>query len=103
MISWLANICFAISFAAFSLGTFGLYRLPDPYTRIHGLGISDTLGVGFVGLGLFLLSPSWILRVKILFVLVLYWLINPTMTHLVAKAGLLHGTRPVKKTKIRKG
>ncbi len=103
MIKWLANFCFALSFISYALGTLGLYRLPDPYTRMHGLGMGDSLGMGLVGLGLILLSPSWILRLKIIFVLILFWLINPTMTHLVAKAGLLHGTKPVEDTKVRKG
>jgi len=87
----------------FSLGAFGLYKLPDPYTRMHSVGMGDTLGVGFIGLGLFLLSPSWILRVKLAVILLLFWLINPTMTHLIAKAALIHGTKPVEGTKLRKG
>lgn len=103
MIKWLANICFVLAFISYALGTLGLYRFPDPYTRMHGLGMGDSLGIGLAGLGLILLSPSWILRLKIIFVLILFWLINPTMTHLVAKAGLLHGTKPDKDTKVRKG
>ncbi|HHY09749.1 MAG TPA: hypothetical protein GX528_04195 [Firmicutes bacterium] len=103
MINWLANICFIGSLAAFALGTLGLYKFPDPYTRLHAIAISDTLGVGLIGLGLFLLSPTWALRIKLVIVLILFWLINPTMTHLVAKAGLLHGTQPVEGTRLRKG
>lgn len=103
MINVLANCCFALSFAMFSLGTYGLYRFPDPYTRIHGLGMGDTLGIGFVGLGLMILSPNWALRLKLIFVLLLYWIISPTMTHLVAKAGILHKTKPTKDTTIKKG
>lgn len=103
VIKILANICFAVSFTAFSLGTYGLYRFPDSYTRIHGLGMGDTLGIGFVGLGLMLLSPNWALRFKLLFVLLLYWIISPTTTHLVAKAGILHRTKPTEDTTIKKG
>jgi multicomponent Na+:H+ antiporter subunit G len=102
MIKWLVAICFSGSLLAFSLGTLGLYKFPDPYTRMHALGMGDTLGVGFIGLGLFLLSPNWVLRIKLVVVLILFWMINPTMTHLVAKAGLIHGTQPVGDTKLRK-
>lgn len=102
MIKWIANICFIGSFLAFGLGTFGLFRFPDPYTRMHAAGIGDTLGAGLIGLGLLLLSPNWILRIKLIVVLLLFWTINPAMSHLVAKAALIRGTRPVKGTKLRK-
>lgn len=103
MIRFLANLCFATSLGAFALGTLGLFRFPDPYTRLHGVGMGDTLGVGMAGLGLFLLSPTWALRLKLLVILLLFWTINPTMTHLVAKAGLLHGVYPVEGTRLIKG
>ena len=101
MIRWIANICFILSILAYSLGTFGLFKFPDPYTRMHAVGIGDTLGAGLIGLGLFLLSPSWIIRIKLIVIFILFWTINPTMTHLVAKAGLLHGTKAVKGTEFR--
>ena len=100
MIKGIATICFIGSFVAFGLGTLGLFRFPDPYTRMHGVGIGDTLGVGLMGIGLLLLSPSWILRAKLLAILLLFWIINPTMTHLIAKASVIHGTKPADKTII---
>lgn len=103
MIKVISMICFIGSLLAFGLGTLGLFRFPDPYTRMHGVGIGDTLGVGLVGIGLLLLSPSWILRIKLILVLLLFWIINPTMTHLIAKAALIHGTKPAKDTMVRKG
>ena len=102
MINLVAITCFIGSFLAFGLGVLGLFRFPDPYTRMHGVGIGDTLGVGFIGIGLLLLSPDWILRIKLIIVLLLFWVINPTMTHLVAKAAVIHGTKPVEKTVIGK-
>jgi multicomponent Na+:H+ antiporter subunit G len=103
MIKWIAGLCFMGSLLAFGLGTLGLFRFPDPYTRMHAVGMGDTLGVGLAGLGLFLLSPNWILRIKLVFILLLFWLINPTMTHLVAKASLIQGIKPVANTRLRKG
>ena len=103
MIKIIAYICFVGSFLAFGLGTLGLFKFPDSYTRMHAMGMSDSLGVGLVGFGLILLSPDWILRIKLIIVLFLFWLINPTMTHMIAKAGLIHGVKPVKDTKLKKG
>jgi len=102
MIKLIATICFILSLLAFGLGALGLFRFPDPYTRMHAVGIGDTLGAGFMGIGLFLLSPNWFLRVKLIFVLLLFWIINPTMTHLIAKAAVIHGTKLAKATKLRK-
>lgn len=102
MIKAMAMVCFIGSFLAFSLGTLGLFKFPDAYTRMHGVGIGDTLGVGFMGIGLLLLSPNWMLRIKLIVILVLFWIINPTMTHLIAKAAVMHGTQPTKTTRIGK-
>lgn len=102
MIKVIASICFMGSLVAFGLGTLGLFRFPDPYTRMHSVGIGDTLGVGLTGVGLLLLSPNWILRVKLIIILILFWIINPTMTHLIAKAAVMHGTKPAKATMMRK-
>ena len=103
MINWIVYICFIGSFLAFGLGTLGLFRFPDPYTRMHAVGMSDTLGVGLLGFGLFLLSPNCMIRLKLVVILFLFWTINPTMTHLVAKASLIHGIKPVADTRLRKG
>lgn len=98
MIKVIAMIFFIGSFLAFALGILGLFRFPDPYTRIHGLGIGDTLGVGLMGIGLLLLSPSWILRLKLIIILLLFWIISPTMTHMIAKAAVMYGALPAEAT-----
>ncbi|MGI6537564.1 MAG: monovalent cation/H(+) antiporter subunit G [Caldicoprobacterales bacterium] len=102
MIKIIAYLCFLGSFIAFGLGTLGLFRLPDAYSRMHAAGIGDTLGIGLLGLGAILLGPSWILRLKILIILFLFWIVNPTMTHLIAKAALIRGTQPTEETKLRR-
>lgn len=96
MINWIAYTCFIGAFLSFTLGTLGLFRFPDPYTRMHAISVSDTLGMGLIVLGIFILSPTWILRIKLAVVLLLFWILNPTMSHLVAKAGIIHGVKPVK-------
>src|SRR5690606_36401798 len=102
MIKWIAYACFLGSFLAFGLGTLGLFRFPDSYTRMHAVGMGDTLGVGLAVLGLLFLSSGWSVRIKLIVIMLLFWLINTTMTHLVAKAGLIHGVQPTIETKLRK-
>ena len=68
MIKIIAMMFFIGSLLAFALGVLGLFRFPDPYTRMHGIGIGDTLGVGLMGIGLLLISPNWILRLKLVII-----------------------------------
>ena len=61
------------------------------------------LGCGFGGTGAPLAQPHLGFAHQVAVILLLFWTINPTMTHLVAKAGLIHGVRPVEGTKVIKG
>lgn len=102
MIAVISDVILYISLVFFVLGIYGLFKMPDAYTRMHALGMCDSLGVGLIGLALFLKSHSWILRVKLVIALLLFWGINTTMTHLTAKTGMLYGPRPSKETKTEK-
>jgi len=70
----------------FAVGTIGLLRMPDVYTRMHASTKCDTLGISLVMLGLILLNGISIFSLK-LFVLVLFiWVTNPTAAHAIALA-----------------
>lgn len=101
MIKVIATICFIGSVIAFAIGTLGFYKFPDPYTKIHAVSVGDTIGVALAGAGVFLLSPDWILRIKLTVLLILFWIVNPVMSHMIAKAGVIHGISPARGTKFR--
>ncbi len=48
VLSW---ICLVLGCALCLIGGLGLLRLPDFYSRLHGGGMTDTLGAGLVLLG----------------------------------------------------
>ena len=97
------------------VGGIGLLRLPDFFSRLHGAGITDTMGAGLVIVGLATYNQGHVLvgyfgdggpddallsgtliTVKLIMILVLLWLTSPTSTHAIAKAALLHGLeRPI--------
>lgn len=82
--------------AAFCLiGGIGLHRLPDFYSRMHGAGITDTMGAGLVILGLLLQAGWTLVAIKLLFILGILWLTSPTSTHAIAKAARASGLEPV--------
>lgn len=70
------------------VGSLGLIRLPDFYTRNHAASITDTLGAGLFVAGLVLQSPNLLVAIKLLLILVFIVISSPTATHALAKAAL---------------
>ncbi len=76
-------------------GGVGLLRLPDFFSRVHAVGLTETLAAPLLLVGL-ALQMGWSLDLfKILMVVILVLVTNPTATHAMAKAAL-HGGHPPK-------
>lgn len=69
----------------------GLIRLPDFYSRNHGVGKSETLGAMLLLCGLAIYNGFEINTLKILGILLFIALANPTATHIVARAAYRNG------------
>jgi len=82
------------------VGTIGLLRLPDIYTRMHATGKCDTLGAGLTLLALILLAPTPQTALKVALVAVLILIINPTTAHVVANAAYRYGGHEMPGTKV---
>ena len=76
------------------VGSVGLVRMPDFFTRIHAASITDTLGAGLVILGLLLQSTGALGAFKLVLILAFLVITGPTATHALAKAALHGGLRP---------
>ncbi len=76
-------------------GTLGVLRLPDFYTRLHAAGMTDTLGVELILLGLIVQSGFTQLSLKLLMVSFFLLLTSPTATHAVANAAYRSNLKPV--------
>jgi len=80
-----------VSLGAFFLliGSVGLIRLPDFFTRIHATGKADTLGIMLIIFGLLIIELSKGLLInsaKLLVIIAFVALTNPTATNALAKA-----------------
>ena len=76
-------------------GGVGLLRLPDFFSRVHAVGLTETLAAPLLLVGL-MLEMGWSLDLfKILMIMILVLATNPTATHAMAKAAL-HGGHPPK-------
>lgn len=83
LLSWLS----LLSGSAFVLiGGVGVLRMPDFYTRLHPGGITDTLGAGLILLGLMFQAGLSLVTIKLILILIILWVTNPTACHALAKA-----------------
>ncbi len=73
----------------------GLHRMPDVFTRMHAGSVSDTLGVGFLTLGMLLQTDDWAVGVRLVMILVVVWVTGAVATHALARAALHDGERPL--------
>ena len=85
------------------VGGLGLIRLPDFYSRMHGGGITDTLGAGFILIGLMIQSGFNLVTVKLIMIVFFLYLTSPTATHAIAKAAHTSGLKPWLKDKDNNG
>ena len=69
----------------FMVGTLGIIRFPDVFTRAHSAAKCDTLGVILCLSALVVLEGINLVSLKIILILVFVWISNPTATHLIAK------------------
>lgn len=68
------------------VGTFGLLRMPEVYTRMHAASVVDTAGIGFLVLGMCLQAGLGLVTLKLLFLLALFFFFTPVVTHALAQA-----------------
>jgi len=77
------------------VGTFGLVRMPDVFTRMHAASVVDTLGVGFLILGMAIQAGFSLVALKLGFLLALFFFTGPVVTHALAQACLHENIQPV--------
>jgi multicomponent Na+:H+ antiporter subunit G len=76
------------------VGAFGLVRMPEVFTRMHAASVVDTVGVGFLILGMCLQAGFGLVSLKLLFLLALFFFTGPVVTHALAQACLHEGVEP---------
>jgi len=92
--TWLAIALIVIGLCFLVVGSVGMLRLPDVFSRAHALSLTDSLGALFV-LGGLAVYEGWSTNlVKILVVLGLIYLLNPVIAHATIRAAYRSGLRP---------
>lgn len=76
-------------------GGVGILRFPDFYTRMHAVGVTETLATAMILIGLMLQNPGGIVDLKLIIIMLMTFFISPTASHALAKAAMNNGLMPV--------
>ncbi len=87
-------MCIAGAFLAL-IGTVGVLRFPDFYTRLHAASVTDTSAATTMIIGMALLSDHWLVLVKLAVIWLFLLITGPTSTHAVANAAHTAGLEPL--------
>ena len=86
---------FIISGSFFTVvGVIGIIRLPDVFSRMHGAGLVDTLGIMLILTGLMFQADEWIVVIKLFLILLFILFTSPTTTFALARAAIHGGVTP---------
>jgi multicomponent Na+:H+ antiporter subunit G len=87
---------FLIAGSFFSIvGGIGIIRLPEFFSRLHGGGVTDTMGAGLILVGLMLQGGFSLVTVKLLMILFFLLVTSPASCHALARSALAQDLEPV--------
>ncbi|MEE4660215.1 MAG: monovalent cation/H(+) antiporter subunit G [Halieaceae bacterium] len=92
--NWITVALISVGLFFLVVGSIGMLRLPDVFTRSHALSLTDSLGALFVLGGLAVHQGPGASLLKILLVLLLIYLLNPVVSHATIRAAYRAGLRP---------
>jgi multicomponent Na+:H+ antiporter subunit G len=76
------------------VGTIGLIRMPDVYTRLHAAGMTDSIGAGAILMGLAVQAGLSLISVRLLLISAFLLLTSPIGTHALARAARAGRIKP---------
>ena len=90
-VSWLF-----LGFGSFFVltGVIGILRLPDIWTRLHAVSLTDTLGLELILIGLMIQCGWTLATLKLLFIGLFILFTGPTATHALANAAYISHIAP---------
>ena len=90
----ISNILIGLGLLFVVIGTIGILRFRDVYSRLQASGVSDNAGLGLVLIGLIVRNGLSADDLKLGLLLLLLLLTNPIITHSIAKSAFVmrHGS-----------
>ena len=107
--NWIVTLLLGFGVFFFAIGTIGVLRLPDFYSRLHAAGKCDTLAMTLTvsAVALYNLQDlsfaSILVSWKVFAIVFFISMASPTATHAITKAAMIVGVEPwLKKKGLRK-
>jgi len=98
---WIAGeILIVLGLICMTFGVIGLFKFPSFYPRILISSKIDTVGTITILLGVALRHGFSFFTLRVLLILALILIVNPMVTHIVARFAYLSGYRPKKSDEI---
>jgi multicomponent Na+:H+ antiporter subunit G len=95
IVEWISWLLLALGGFFVLVGGVGALRMPDLYTRMHAISVTETLGTILVLLGLMVMA-GWSLASFKLFAIMLFLLFTaPVSSYALANTAMLGGTKPI--------
>ena len=83
------------------IGSLGLIRFPDVYTRSHAQTVATVGGACLVLIGVMISQPLTTMTAKLVFLTIFIFLTSPVGTHAITRAAYRSGVKPkVKKDEL---
>lgn len=95
MISIISTFFIILGALFFILGTVGLFRFFDLYTRLHAIAKVDNLGVGFIVFGLVLQANDIFVALKLILIWITVLISSSTIAFLLSNHSQKSGDHPI--------
>ena len=99
----IGNVLMVIGGVISVIGSLGLIRFPDVYSRSHAQTVINVGGVCLILLGAMIEQLEMFFSVRMVFLIILILITSPVGTHAITKAAYISGVKPEVKTDEWKG
>ncbi len=89
--AWFATALIVLGALVVVISVLGLYRFHDALERIHAAALTDTLGLILIVGGVAVLCGFGAHTLKLLLLIVIWWVASPVSAHLIARMELITG------------
>ena len=94
LVGWLSDLCLLLGGILTLTGSVGLLRLPDFFTRLHAASVTESLAAPLLIIGVMLDTGLTLDSAKLVLVIIVMMVANPTITHALCRAAAHGGKRP---------
>lgn len=94
IIELLSDICLLLGGIFTLTGAVGLLRLPNFYTRLHAASVTESLAAPLLIIGVMLDTGFTLDSAKLILIILIMVVSNPTITHALCRAAAHGGNAP---------